>query len=140
MPTDGPNDSETLKNNMKIKLAEPFADARGSIQPLVAGTFKAAQMITSKAGTVRANHYHKGDSHHMYIVSGEFDYYYRPTGSTEEPQCVRVKAGEVVYTPPMYDHAVKFITDTAFINFASHDRDQSTYEDDIVRIELIDSD
>ena len=140
MGTDGQNDSPAMTKEMKVELPEPFADARGSIQPLVAGDYKAAQMITSKAGTVRANHYHRDDSHHMYIVSGEFDYYYRPTGSTEEPECVRVKAGEVVYTPPMYDHAVKFISDTAFINFASCDRDQSTYEDDIVRIELINSD
>ena len=140
MATDGPNDSAALKNKMKVDLAEPFADARGSIQPLVAGDFKAAQLITSKAGTVRANHYHKDDSHYMYIVSGEFDYYFRPTGSVEEPECLRVKAGEMVYTPPMYDHAVKFVEDTTFINFASCDRDQSTYEDDIVRIELIASD
>ena len=140
MSKDGPNDSVAVNDKMMVELAEPFADARGSIQPLVGGDFKAAQLITSKAGTVRANHYHKDDSHHMYIVSGAFDYYFRPTGSTEEPECVRVNAGEMVYTPPMYDHAVKFVEDTSFINFASCDRDQSTYEDDIVRIELIDSD
>ena len=140
MSTDGQNNSVAVKGNLKVDLSAPYVDDRGSIQPLVAGDYKAAQMITSKAGTVRANHYHKDDSHHMYIISGEFDYYYRPTGSTEEPECVRVKAGEVVYTPPMYDHAVKFITDTAFINFASCDRDQSTYEDDIVRIELVGAD
>ena len=139
MATDGQNNAAAT-DSMMVDLAEPFADDRGSIQPLVAGDFKAAQLITSKAGTVRANHYHKDDSHHMYIVSGEFDYYYRPTGSTEEPVCQRVRAGEMVYTPPMYDHAVKFVTDTTFINFASCDRDQSTYEDDIVRIELIESD
>ena len=129
-----------MNNNMMVDLASPFADARGSIQPLVAGDFKAAQLITSKAGTVRANHYHKDDSHHMYIVSGAFDYYYRPTGSSAAPVCQRVNAGEMVYTPPMYDHAVKFIEDTTFINFASCDRDQDTYEDDIVRIELIPAD
>lgn len=140
MSNDRPNESVAMNNEMKVELAAPFVDARGSIQPLVAGDYKAAQLITSKAGTVRANHYHKDDSHHMYIVSGAFDYYFRPTGSTVEPDCVRVKAGEMVYTPPMYDHAVKFIADTTFINFASCDRDQSTYEDDIVRIELIDSD
>ena len=125
--------------DIQIKLADPFADSRGSIQPLVSGDFKAAQLITSKAGSVRANHYHKDDSHHMYIVSGQFDYYFRPTGSSDEPECLRIKAGEMVYTPPMYDHAVKFIDDTTFINFASCDRDQSTYEEDIVRIELIDA-
>ncbi|MDH3386401.1 MAG: hypothetical protein OEN02_00730 [Gammaproteobacteria bacterium] len=122
---------------VRIDLPRPFTDDRGAIQPLVSGDFKAAQLITSKAGTVRANHYHKEDSHYMYIVSGEFDYYYRSTGSSAEPRCLRLKAGEMVYTPPMFDHAVKFVKNTTFINFTSCDRDQSTYEDDIVRISLI---
>ena len=127
-------------HEVRVPLPSPFVDSRGSIQPIVGGDFKAAQIITSQAGTVRANHYHREDSHHMYILEGEFEYYFRPTGSDQEPECVVVKAGEMVYTPPMYDHAVKFTADTTFINFASNDRDQSTYEDDIVRIELIESD
>jgi hypothetical protein len=73
----------------------------------------------------------------MYLLSGAFDYYYRPTGSDNEPKCLRVNAGEVVYTPPMIDHAVRFVEDTTFVNFAGRERDQGSYEDDLVRIELI---
>ena len=125
------------ENGIQIDLAEPFVDSRGSIQPLVEGDFKTAQLISSCAGSVRANHYHKSDYHYMYIVTGAFDYYYRPTGSDEEPECLHVKAGEVVYTPAMVDHAVKFVEDTTFLNFAGRQRDQGSYEDDLVRIELI---
>jgi quercetin dioxygenase-like cupin family protein len=127
----------TREDPVRIALSEPFVDTRGAIQPLVDGDFKSAQLITSKAGSVRANHYHKADFHYMYLLSGAFDYYYRATGTHEEPKCLRVKAGEMVYTPPMVDHAVKFVEDTTFVNFSGRPRDHGSYEDDLVRIELI---
>lgn len=125
------------EDRVQIGLAEPFVDSRGSIQPLVDGDFKTAQLISSVSGSVRANHYHKSDYHYMYLLTGAFDYYHRPTGSDEEPECVHLKAGDVVYTPAMVDHAVKFVEDTTFLNFAGRQRDQGSYEDDLVRIELI---
>ena len=66
-------------------------------------------LITSKKNTVRSNHYHVTDWHYMYVLSGSFDYYFRPTGSDEELQVKRVKAGEMVFTPPMEDHATVFL-------------------------------
>lgn len=138
MSTDQNTSSSTQgEEGIHIDLAKPFIDSRGSIQTLVEGDFKAAQLISSIKGSVRANHYHKSDSHYMYLLTGAFDYYHRPTGSDEEPECVRIRAGEVVHTPAMVDHAVKFVEDTTFLNFASRSRDQGSYEDDLVRIELI---
>ena len=78
------------EDRVQIGLAEPFVDSRGSIQPLVDGDFKTAQLISSVAGSVRANHYHKSDYHYMYLLTGAFDYYHRPTGSDEEPECVHL--------------------------------------------------
>jgi dTDP-4-dehydrorhamnose 3,5-epimerase-like enzyme len=136
-PDQQTDSSAKAEQDVLIGLAEPFVDSRGIIQPLVDGDFKSAQLISSVAGSVRANHYHKKDYHYMYLLSGAFDYYYRPTGSDNEPKCLRVNAGEVVYTPPMIDHAVRFVEDTTFVNFAGRERDQGSYEDDLVRIELI---
>jgi quercetin dioxygenase-like cupin family protein len=119
-----------------VALPANYADERGAIQPLVEGSFSALQIITSKKDTVRANHYHKADTHHMYVVSGVMRYYYRPVGSTEAPAFVDVKAGEMVFTPSNEEHAVHFLEDSAFLNITTGERDQSTYEDDIVRIDL----
>lgn len=140
MSPDQQTDSDVQEEqDTLIGLAEPFIDSRGKIQPLVDGDFKSAQLISSVAGSVRANHYHKKDYHYMYLLTGSFDYYFRPTGSDQEPECLRVNAGEVVFTPPMVDHAVRFLEDTTFVNFAGRERDQGSYEDDLVRIELIPS-
>ena len=131
--------SASGEGKIQIELDQPFVDARGSIQTLVHGDFKAAQLISSVKGSVRANHYHKTDYHYMYLITGAFDYYHRPTGSDEEPEIVHLKAGDVVYTPAMVDHAVKFVEDTTFLNLAGRHRDQSSYEEDLVRIELVPS-
>ena len=71
------------------------------------------------------------------MVYGSMRYYTRPVGSEESPSWVLVTTGQVVYTPPMEEHAMEFLEDAAFINFAGRPRDQHDYEDDLVRVELV---
>lgn len=120
-----------------VALEKPFVDSRGSIHPLVDRLMKSAVLIESKAGTLRANHYHKTDWHYCYVISGSIKYYYRPTGSAADPRCVITKAGEMVFTPPMVDHGMVFPEDTVFLTLSRNPRDQATYEADVVRIEML---
>jgi len=120
-----------------VPLPAAFSDSRGAIQTLVEGGFSAAQIITSKAGTVRSNHYHKTDWHYLYVLSGSMRYLHRPVGSKQEPESAIVGAGQLVYTPPLVEHATEFLEDTVLLNLAGGARDQSSYEADLVRVELI---
>ena len=120
-----------------IKLEKPFVDPRGVIQPLVDRIMRSAIMIESKAGSLRANHYHKTDWHYCYVVSGKIEYFHRPTGSEEEPEKILVEKGEMVFTPPMVDHGMKFPVDTVFLTLSRNYRDQEAYESDVVRVEMI---
>lgn len=120
-----------------VELEKPFVDVRGAIHPLVDRLMKSAVLIESKAGTLRANHYHKTDWHYCYVMSGCIEYYHRPTGSDEEPECVVARAGEMVFTPPMVDHGMVFPEDTVFLTLSRNPRDQATYEADVVRIEML---
>ena len=122
-----------------IELENPFIDQRGEIQPLVDKIMKSAVMIHSKAGSLRANHYHKTDWHYCYVISGEIEYYHRKTNSLETKKKIKVKKGQMVFTPPMVDHAMVFNVDTTFLTLSRNFRDQKAYESDVVRIELIDS-
>jgi oxalate decarboxylase/phosphoglucose isomerase-like protein (cupin superfamily) len=121
-----------------VHLDPPHADARGAIQSLVNFPMKNLSLITSKKGTVRSNHYHMTDWHYMYVLVGSFDYYYRPTGSGAEPKVTRLKAGEMVFTPPMEDHATVFLEDTEILVASRNPRDQEAYEADVRRVTLID--
>src|ERR1051325_9211713 len=95
-----------------VPLEEPFVDERGAIQPLVDVTMESCVLISSKKGTVRANHYHKTDWHYCYVLSGAIDYFHRPHGTTVTPEKVTIKAGQMFFTPPNVDHAMVFTEDT----------------------------
>ena len=122
----------------KVAQAKPFTDVRGVLQPLVDEMMKSAVMIESKKGSLRANHYHKTDWHYCYVISGTMEYFHRPTGSTAEPERLLVRAGEIVFTPPMVDHAMKFPEDTVFLTLSRNPRNQMAYESDVVRVEVVD--
>jgi quercetin dioxygenase-like cupin family protein len=120
-----------------VSLENAFSDARGAIQPLVDTSMESCVWITSKKGSVRANHYHKTDWHYCYVVEGEIDYFHRPHGSEEEPGKVTVKKGELFFTPPMVDHAMVFNEETTFLTLGRNSREQEVYEADVERIEMI---
>ena len=120
-----------------VKLEKPFVDARGEIQPLVDMMMESAVMIESKKGSLRANHYHKTDWHYCYVISGAIDYYHRLTGSTSTPETMTIKQGEMVFTPPMVDHGMTFPEDTVFLTLSRNPRDQESYEQDVVRVDMM---
>lgn len=121
-----------------IELPPPHTDERGAIQSIVNFPMKNLSIISSRKGTLRSNHYHMTDWHYMYVLSGSFDYYCRPTGSSEEPTVLRLKTGEMVFTPPMEDHATVFLQDSQLLVVSRNPRDQESYESDVRRVMLVD--
>ena len=121
-----------------VELEVPHTDNRGIIQSLVNFPMKNLSLISSKKGSVRSNHYHLTDWHYMYVLSGSFDYYYRPTNSDEDLKCITVKKGEMIFTPPMEDHATVFLEDCDLLAISRNPRDQEAYEEDVRRVSLID--
>ena len=53
-------------------------------------------------------------------------------------QNIRVKAGEMIFTPPMEDHATVFLEDCDLLAMSRNPRDQDAYEKDVRRVNLID--
>jgi len=121
-----------------VQLPAAHIDERGAIQPLVDFPMKNVSLISSKKGTVRSNHYHVADWHYMYVLSGSFDYHFRPAGTLERPKRITVKAGEMVFTPPMEEHATVFLDDTQIVVASRNPRDQDIYEADVKRVMLVD--
>ena len=112
-----------------VELDKPHTDDRGYIQSLVI-FMKNISYISSKKGTVRSNHYHFTDWHYMYVLSGSFDYYYRPTNSQEDLKSITVRKGDMIFTLPMEDHATVFLEDCDLLAMSRNPRDQKTYEAD----------
>jgi dTDP-4-dehydrorhamnose 3,5-epimerase-like enzyme len=128
-----------------VPLDEPFVDARGTIQNIVLGSFTSSAMISSKAQTVRANHWHRTDWHFSFVVSGEVWYYERAIGADDRlanrDRAARkwiVSAGQMFFTAPRMAHAMAFPVDTVFITFSKNVREHNTHEEDVVRVTLVD--
>ncbi len=128
---------ETMQNPI-IDLESPHEDERGVILPLVDEDMKSAVLISSKKGTVRANHFHHTDWHYCYVTKGAIDYHYRPANSKDTPEVCRIKTGQMFFTPPMLEHAMVFVEDTDFICFGRNSREQASYEADITRVTVVD--
>lgn len=121
------------------RLEKAHADRRGSLHVIASsrslGTrFGSVVVISSRQGTVRANHRHHRDSHLCYLVSGRMLYLERKPGARRPNKRLVVKAGQAVFTPPGVDHAMKFLADTVFITVADRHRSQADYEKDLVRL------
>lgn len=118
----------------------PHVDARGSLRVVASshtlGTrIGSVVVIESRKGAVRANHWHRKDSHLCYVLSGSMDYFERPVGSNRKPIRIRVKAGQAVFTPPGVEHAMKFLKPSVFLAIADRHRTQADYERDLVRLD-----
>jgi quercetin dioxygenase-like cupin family protein len=119
-----------------VPLDDPFVDERGKIQNLLNTAINGAAIITSKAGTVRSNHWHRSDWHYLYVVSGSMKYYERPVDTDfQDGKSYIVAAGEMVFTPPNFIHKTEFIEDTTMISFSKRNRDHDSHEEDVVREE-----
>ena len=120
---------------------EEFTDERGAITRIVDDDtirFRSVLRITSKAGTIWSNHYHKNDSHYIYVISGRCEYSERPADDPNAKiETVVLKPGDVVLSKPRIIHAVKFLEDTVLYAFTTEKRQQDQYEEDTKRITLI---
>ena len=125
-------------NTDLIKLKDKFEDNRGFIQPLCDLSMKSALLISTKKNKWRANHYHKQDWHFIYVIKGEFEYYFKKTNVDEKINKKIVSEGQLLFTGPMIDHAMFYTKETEILVVSRNPRDQKTYEEDTVRIDFMD--
>ncbi len=123
-----------------IKKIKPFfIDDRGEMSLLIDEKTKITSVlfITCKKGSIRANHYHKKDSHYSYLVSGKMEYTYKSLSKLSKEKKLIINPGDMVYSPPKTIHAMRFLKESIFIAFATKPRKRKGYEDDTVRVNLI---
>lgn len=122
----------------KIKHIEvAHADLRGEIYNLFEGRIEHIALITSKKGSVRANHYHKEDHQYIYLVSGEFESHSCDVRNPSKKQVILVKAGDIVETPSYIAHAQKFTKDSVFLALTTRQREGGKYEEDTIAYPVV---
>ena len=125
-----------------VKKIVPFhTDDRGEMAYLTdpENPFKITEVLwlDSKKGAIRANHYHKKDTHIICLVSGKFEYITKdmsdPNAKIEK---TIVNPGEMAISPAMIAHKVIFLEDSLAVVLTTEPRDQEHYEADTVRLEI----
>lgn len=128
-------------SNTKEVVTKPeliAEDDRGVIEQLVKGDFQSVLRTTQVKGSIRANHYHKHDSHIGYLVSGKLEYITRPAeDESAELEHHIIEPGQMFYTPPMVAHATLALEDADVLYFTPRSGSQDEYEDDLIRVELL---
>ena len=115
---------------------EAHEDERGKIADIFYDTtINHVAIISSKAGAIRGNHYHKLTTQYVLVTKGEVEYWHKPI-ETEEPTEHKVlKEGDFVVTPPLCVHAFKTLSDNEFIVFSTGLRGGKDYEKDTYRLD-----
>lgn len=116
--------------------AETFLNDAGSIANILFDLpIGSVSLIHSVRGSTRSNHYHKTDWHFILVMNGEMLYLYRPLGSKEEPERVWVGQGQLIFTPPLVEHATFFPVATDLVTFNNRRRDKESHEQDVIRLD-----
>ena len=114
---------------------EPFLSPAGTIDNLKhGGVTGSVSVLYCKPGSVRARHFHREDSHTLYVVSGEVEYFERPLGSTECPEPQHFYEREMFHTPPLVEHAMRFPEGAILVSMSSRSRTHEEHEADVVRV------
>ena len=122
----------------KIKHIDPaFIDERGVITNIIEGEIEHIAIITSKKGTVRANHYHKNIYQYIYLVSGELETHCCDINTPDKKIVQLVKPGDLIDTPPLIAHAQYFTQDSVFIALSTKKRLDGKYENDTIAFQVI---
>ena len=129
--------SNNLPKKVKVKISSFFSDQRGEILNISNELFRSCALIKSKKNSIRANHYHKKDWHYCYVLKGKLEYYYRNHGTEKKIKKMIINKGDLFFTPPMVDHAMKFSEYTEFITLGRGSRTKINYDKDTHKIILI---
>ena len=121
-----------------LKHIDPaVVDPRGAISNIFEGRIEHVALITSKKGSVRANHYHKEDHQYIFLVSGAYESHCCDIRNPSKKQILHVRPGDIVYTPPLIAHAQKFTEDSVFLALSTRQREEGKYEQDTLAFQVI---
>ena len=123
---------EHFKGYPIIQIPQKFEDERGAIFNIADGILGDVAVITSRSGSVRANHTHQDDWHLSYLIDGEIKYFWE---DEHKQNSIIIKPGELFYTPPKTPHKMVFLKESIFIAVAAMSRTQANYENDTTRLE-----
>ncbi len=123
-----------FENYPFVRIPQEYKDERGLIQNIADGAIGDVAVISSNAGSVRANHVHQADWHLTFMISGSMNYFWgNDQGNSEVTQ---VSKGEMIFTPSQTPHKMVFLSESVFIAVSKLNRSHDEYEVDTKKLDL----
>lgn len=97
---------------MLIELMKPdfiFDDERGSLRQLVHQGYSQFNIVFSKKGVFRGDHYHKENKEVFYVINGSFELAASKDGVVEN---YTFKEGDMFLVPPYVMHSFNYKEDS----------------------------
>ena len=125
--------------NETIKKIDPaFKDERGMIANILEEPISHVAIITSKKDSIRANHYHPKQIQYIYLISGSYESTSKDLNNKDsKEEKVIIKPGDLVITPPMIAHAMKFLEDSIMLNLTTGQRNSENFSENTIKQKLI---
>ena len=127
-----------MPNEIVKKIEPAFEDARGIIANILEKPISHVAIITSKKGSVRANHYHPEQIQYIYLIKGSYESVsknIKDENTKVETQVI--EPGDLVITPPMIAHAMKFLEDSVMLNLTTGQRDSKNFSEHTKKYKLV---
>ena len=118
------------------KICPVHIDKRGIISDILNKKINHVGLITTEAGAIRANHYHKLSTQYSYILSGKFEVLIASIDNPKDVEKIILNAGELITIPPKIIHRFKAIEKSVMIDMISESREGIKYEEDVVRVNI----
>jgi uncharacterized RmlC-like cupin family protein len=132
MDQDSIKHSRTGSGSPLVEVGEQHGNGAGLIQNLDVKGY--VGVLHCNAGSRRSSHWHKTDSHYLYVLTGKMDYYWREVGDGGKPFHVEVNANQMVFTGPRVEHWTVFPRETVLISVSDILRSHEGHEADLVRV------
>jgi nucleoside-diphosphate-sugar epimerase/dTDP-4-dehydrorhamnose 3,5-epimerase-like enzyme/2-polyprenyl-3-methyl-5-hydroxy-6-metoxy-1,4-benzoquinol methylase len=112
-----------------IKGSKEYVDNRGKISNYeLTEPINLIGYITSKAGTVRANHYHPIQEQKCLLVKGKYVSVIKDLSDDKAPIKTQIiKEGDIAVIKPNVAHAMVFLKDSIFLNLVRGEREHKNY-------------
>jgi len=127
-----------MPNETINKINPAFEDERGMIANILEEPISHVALITSKKGSIRANHYHPKQIQYIYLISGSYESASKNLDQEDsQVEKVIVKPGDLIITPPMIAHAMRFLEDSVMLNLTTGHRDTKNFSEHTKKYKLI---
>ena len=128
------------KVEIVIKSSKDFVDERGKIANYeLTEKVNWIGLITSKKGTLRANHYHPEQEQKVLLISGKYISVFKDLSKTNsEIKHHLITTGDLVITPPNVAHTMIFLDDSVLINLVNGEREHEKFGQHTIPHQLVD--